>query len=72
MSTDRPHPGGLVGLLSRRWWLLVPVLVLTGLAAWLPGLATVPPVDRDEPRYAQASKQMLETGDYVDIRLQNE
>ena len=61
-----------MGRLSRRWWLIVPVLVLTGLAAWLPGLATVPPVDRDEPRYAQASKQMLETGDYVDIRLQDE
>jgi len=72
LSTDRPSPGGLVGLLSRRWWLIVPVLVLTGLVAWLPGLATIPPVDRDEPRYAQASKQMLETGDYIDIRLQDE
>jgi 4-amino-4-deoxy-L-arabinose transferase-like glycosyltransferase len=72
LSDDRAHPGGLVALLSRRWWLIVPVLVLTGLAAWLPGLATIPPVDRDEPRYAQASKQMLESGDYIDIRLQEE
>jgi 4-amino-4-deoxy-L-arabinose transferase-like glycosyltransferase len=29
-------------------------------------------MDRDEPRYAQASKQMLETGDFVDIRFQDE
>ncbi len=72
MSYDRPHPGGLVGLVSRRWWIMAPVLALVGLAAWLPGLATIPPVDRDEARYAQASKQMLETGEVVDIRLQDE
>ncbi len=30
------------------------------------------PMDRDEPRFAQASKQMLETGDFVDIRFQEE
>ena len=29
-------------------------------------------MDRDEPRFAQASKQMLETGDLVDIRFQGE
>ena len=29
-------------------------------------------MDRDEPRFAQASKQMLETGDLVDIRFQTE
>jgi 4-amino-4-deoxy-L-arabinose transferase-like glycosyltransferase len=34
------------------------------------GLATMPPLDRDEPRFVQATKQMVETGDYVDIRFQ--
>jgi 4-amino-4-deoxy-L-arabinose transferase-like glycosyltransferase len=29
-------------------------------------------MDRDEPRFAQASKQMMETGDFVDIRFQDE
>jgi 4-amino-4-deoxy-L-arabinose transferase-like glycosyltransferase len=29
-------------------------------------------MDRDEPRYAQATKQMLESGDFVDIRFQDE
>ena len=72
MQFDRPRPGGLLGVLARRWWLGAPVLVLVALAAWLPGLATIPPVDRDEARYAQASKQMLESDAYIDIRLQDE
>ena len=32
---------------------------------------TLPPTDRDEARFVQATKQMLETGDYVDIRFQD-
>lgn len=36
-----------------------------------PGIATMPPTDRDESSFAQASKQMIESGDYVDIRLQD-
>ena len=40
--------------------------------AFLPGFFQIPPVDRDEARFAQATKQMVETGDYVDIRYQDE
>lgn len=47
-------------------------LILLSLAAFLPGFSTLQPLDRDEPRFAQASKQMLETGDFVDIRFQDE
>ncbi len=47
------------------------LLTLLALAMFLPGFWLVPPLDRDEPRFAQASKQMLETGDYVDIRYQD-
>ena len=47
-------------------------LVLLCLACYLPGLASLQPMDRDEPRFAQATKQMLETGDLVDIRFQGE
>lgn len=36
------------------------------------GMATLPPFDRDEARFAQASRQMVETGDFVHIRLQDE
>lgn len=48
------------------------VLLVLALAMFVPGQWTVPPLDRDEPRFTQASKQMLETGNYVDIRLQEE
>ncbi len=48
------------------------LLILASLIAFLPGFSQIPPVDRDEPRYAQATKQMLETGDYVDIRFQDQ
>jgi len=44
-------------------------LYLICFVAWLPGFFTLPPLDRDESRFAQASKQMIETGDYVDIRF---
>ncbi|WP_336489947.1 ArnT family glycosyltransferase [Methylobacterium nigriterrae] len=48
------------------------LLVALCLVCFLPGLASLQPMDRDEPRFAQASKQMLETGDLVDIRFQGE
>ena len=50
----------------------VVLLLLFSLLAFLPGFFQIPPVDRDEARFAQATKQMLETGEYVDIRFQNE
>ncbi len=43
------------------------VLVAFCLLLWLPGLFTLPPTDRDESRFAQASKQMIESGDGVRI-----
>jgi 4-amino-4-deoxy-L-arabinose transferase-like glycosyltransferase len=48
------------------------LLVIVCLCAFLPGFFTIPPVDRDEARFAQATKQMIESGDYVDIRFQDE
>lgn len=48
------------------------VLVALCLLCFLPGFVSLQPMDRDEPRFAQASKQMLETGDLVDIRFQEE
>ena len=47
-------------------------LACIALLLFLPGFFTLPPMDRDEPRFAQASKQMLETGDYVAIHFQDE
>jgi 4-amino-4-deoxy-L-arabinose transferase-like glycosyltransferase len=57
------HPPAWLG----RW--AVPILILLCLLAWLPGIVSLPALDRDESRFAQASKQMIETGDYVDIRF---
>jgi 4-amino-4-deoxy-L-arabinose transferase-like glycosyltransferase len=48
------------------------LLLLFALVAFLPGFFQIPPVDRDEPRFAQATKQMIETGQYVDIRFRDE
>jgi 4-amino-4-deoxy-L-arabinose transferase-like glycosyltransferase len=60
-----PAPG-LLARLSRRPFAL---LALLGLLLWLPGVLSLPPTDRDESRFAQASRQMVESGDVVDIRF---
>jgi len=48
------------------------VLSLLCLILYLPGLASVPPLDRDESRFIQATRQMLASGDYVRIQFQGE
>jgi 4-amino-4-deoxy-L-arabinose transferase-like glycosyltransferase len=42
------------------------------LLLYLPGISTIPALDRDEARFAQATRQMLETGDFLRIRFQDE
>ena len=42
------------------------------LAIYLPGRASLPPLDRDEPRYMEAAAQMLQSGNYVDVRFQDQ
>ena len=49
--------------------------VIIGLLAALSALAgifTLPPLDRDESRFAQATAQMLETGNFVEINFLDE
>ncbi len=48
------------------------LLCLLCLILYAPGLAAIPPLDRDEARFAQATRQMLESGDFVRIRFQDE
>jgi 4-amino-4-deoxy-L-arabinose transferase-like glycosyltransferase len=50
----------------------VALLVVCGVLLFLPGFFSIPPIDRDEARFAQATKQMVESGDFVDIRFQDE
>jgi 4-amino-4-deoxy-L-arabinose transferase-like glycosyltransferase len=48
-----------------------PLLVISFFVALctLPAFFLLPPSDRDESRFAQATKQMLETGDFLNIRF---
>lgn len=61
----------MLGSLNKRRSHIVMLILLT-LAMVLPGLASLPVIDRDEARYAQASVQMAETGDLLNIRFQDE
>lgn len=57
--------------LGRRPGLAAAALTVLCLLAIVPGLFTLPAVDRTEPRYAQASKQMLERGELSRPRFQD-
>lgn len=54
LRTSRPHRGW------RRGPVAIAGLVALCLAVYLPGLGTLPVIDRDEARFAQASRQMFE------------
>jgi 4-amino-4-deoxy-L-arabinose transferase-like glycosyltransferase len=71
---DRATKGlvALVDFASASHLRAVAALVVLALIAFLPGFLQIPPVDRDEARFAQATKQMVLSGDYVDIRFQDE
>lgn len=65
-----------VSRLPARWLARIehhPRMVLVLFVAFMgwAGLSDIPPIDRDEPDFAQAARQMLETGDFVDIRFQD-
>lgn len=47
------------------------LLALFALIMLAPGISSLPPMDRDESRYAVASTQMMLSGDYIDIRYQD-
>lgn len=60
-----PPPAWLTRLAGRPFALLA----LLGLVLWLPGILSLPALDRDESRFAQSSRQMVESRDLVDIRF---
>jgi 4-amino-4-deoxy-L-arabinose transferase-like glycosyltransferase len=47
-------------------------LAFLALLTFLPGFATLPVTDRDEARFVQASRQMVQSGDFIDIRFQDD
>jgi len=61
----------MFGRTPKRRWHIIMLICLT-LAMVLPGLSRLPVIDRDEARYAQASVQMAESGDLLNIRFQDE
>ena len=64
-SPDRPL-GPALEAARRRPYLALSLLCLL---LFLPGFFTLPATDRDEARFAQASRQMVESGDHVRIRF---
>src|SRR4051794_16148581 len=55
-----------------RGWRGPAVAAFVAFLAGLPGMLAVPPLDRDESRFAQATAQMLETRDFVVIHYQDQ
>jgi 4-amino-4-deoxy-L-arabinose transferase-like glycosyltransferase len=73
---NRVNPGsrlaGVIDFVAAGHVRAVALLILCGLLLFLPGFFNIPPIDRDEARFAQATKQMVESGDFVDIRFQDD
>lgn len=53
-------------------WLRMLLLAGIALILFLPGFTSLPVTDRDEARFAQASRQMMESGDFITPRVQDE
>lgn len=66
--SEHPSPA-LFDQFARGWrgYLLIALIALVSSQF---GASQLPVIDRDEARFAQATRQMVETGDYVRIRLQ--
>ena len=73
---NRVNPGSrlarLIDFVAASHARAIAFLMLCGLLLFLPGFFTIPAIDRDEARFAQATKQMVETHDFVDIRFQED
>src|SRR5437764_14750216 len=50
----------------------VAFLLVCGLLLFLPGSFNIPPIHRDEARFAQATKQMGDNGEFGDIGFQDD
>jgi 4-amino-4-deoxy-L-arabinose transferase-like glycosyltransferase len=67
-ATDPP---ALFDQFARGWRGYVLVALIALMSALL-GAGRMPVMDGDEARFVQATRQMVESGDYVEIRLQDE
>src|SRR2546423_3414059 len=73
---NRVNPGnrlaGVIDFVSGSHVRAVAFLLLCAALLFVPGSSPTPPIDRDEARFAQATKQRVESGDFVDIRFQDD
>jgi 4-amino-4-deoxy-L-arabinose transferase-like glycosyltransferase len=73
---NRVNPGGsltrVIDFVTVSHVRSIAFLLLCCALLFLPGFFNIPPIDRDEARFAQATKQMVESGDFVDIRFQDD
>ena len=73
---NRVNPGsrlaGVIDFVADSHVRAVAFLLVCAALLFLPGFFTIPPIDRDEARFAQATKQMVESGDFIDIRFQDD
>jgi 4-amino-4-deoxy-L-arabinose transferase-like glycosyltransferase len=73
---NRVNPGsrlaGVIDVVAASHVRAVAFLLFCAMLLFLPGFFGIPPIDRDEARFAQATKQMVESGDFVDIRFQDD
>src|SRR5258705_5237152 len=73
---NRVNPGsrlaGVIDVVAASHVRAVAFLLLCAMLFFWPGFFNIPAIDRDEARFAQATKQMFESGDFVDIRFQDD
>ena len=69
MDAAASPPPTIVDQLIQGWRGYALVALIALVSAFF-GVAKLPVMDRDEARYAQATRQMVESGDYVRIRVQ--
>src|SRR5258708_12610711 len=73
---NRVNPGsrlaGVIDFVTVSHVRAIAFLTLCGLLLFLPGFFNIPPIDRAEARFAQATKQMVATSDFVDSHFQDD